>query len=290
MPTDNLTLQSPKIILDFAGHPFAGQLFLGRYHLARATEGLATHRHPGSIEICYLAKGVQVYEVGQRRYVMTGNDIYVTYPNEEHSTGDSPQEKGTLYWLQVGWPEPGQPFLTFTADYARPLLERLLAIPRRHFRANWNVQRLFEETLVVYFTQHGPLQEIALATVFVELLLEILRCSELAVEDSCPDDINRCLHYIEENITEQTTIEQLAELMNLSPSRFKAKFKEAVGIPPAEYCTRRKIERAKELLRDHDISITAIAYALGFSSSQYFATVFKRYTNQHPGGYRGASR
>lgn len=74
----------------------------------------------------------------------------------------SPQEKGTLYWLQVGFPEPGEAFLTFTEEYTRPLFERLLAIPNRHFRGSWEVQRLFEETLAVYFTQPGPLQEIAL--------------------------------------------------------------------------------------------------------------------------------
>jgi len=287
--TENLTLQSPRIMLDFAGHPFAGQLFLGRYHLAKATRGLATHQHIRSMEICYLAKGMQVYEVAERRYVMTGNDIYITYPDEAHSTGDFPQEKGTLYWVQVGFPDPGEGFLTLTAEYSLPLFEHLLAIPNRHFRGNWEVQRLFEETLAVYFTQPGPLQDIALSAHVIALLLEVLRCAELPDAGRCPDDINHCLTYIEEHIADHIAIGELADLMMLSLSRFKAKFKAAVGIPPAEYWLRRKIEHARHLLRTCDQPITNIAYTLGFSSSQYFATVFKRYTNIHPSKFRMAN-
>ncbi|HEY3377167.1 MAG TPA: helix-turn-helix transcriptional regulator, partial [Armatimonadota bacterium] len=84
-------------------------------------------------------------------------------------------------------------------------------------------------------------------------------------------------------------LDTLAELLNLSTSRFKAKFKLEVGIPPAEYIMRRRLDRAKTLLcAGH--SVTTTAYALGFPSSQYFATAFKRYTGQRPLDYLGTQR
>jgi AraC-like DNA-binding protein len=49
---------------------------------------------------------------------------------------------------------------------------------------------------------------------------------------------------------------------------------------------RRRIYRAKYLLREPDRPITAIALDLGFSSSQYFATVFKKLVGLTPGEYR----
>jgi AraC-like DNA-binding protein len=53
-------------------------------------------------------------------------------------------------------------------------------------------------------------------------------------------------------------------------------------MPPGEYLLRRKVRRAGELLAGGDVSVTEVAQALGFSSSQYFATVFRRYRHQRP--------
>ena len=66
-----------------------------------------------------------------------------------------------------------------------------------------------------------------------------------------------------------------------STSRFKVRFKEQVGLPPAEYAIRRKVERAREWLKQGK-SVTDVAFDLGFSTSQYFAITFKRITNQRP--------
>jgi AraC-like DNA-binding protein len=51
----------------------------------------------------------------------------------------------------------------------------------------------------------------------------------------------------------------------------------------------RKIEKSKELLEKEGASVTDVAYAVGFSSSQYFATVFKRCTNLKPSEWRSAA-
>jgi AraC-like DNA-binding protein len=53
-------------------------------------------------------------------------------------------------------------------------------------------------------------------------------------------------------------------------------------MPPHEYILRCKIDRAVAQLEAGERSITDIAYDLGFSSSQYFATVFKRFTRLNP--------
>ena len=75
-------------------------------------------------------------------------------------------------------------------------------------------------------------------------------------------------------------------VVNLSLSRFKTRFKHEVGVAPGGYIIMRKVEKAKELLGDRDRSITDIAFDLGFSSSQYFATVFKKLIGLTPSEYR----
>ena len=80
--------------------------------------------------------------------------------------------------------------------------------------------------------------------------------------------------------------QELAQASNYSLSRFKAKFKEELGITPAEYITLQKMDRAQMLLKTTDDSITDIAYQLGFSSSNYFCSVFKKTLSYSPAAYR----
>jgi AraC-like DNA-binding protein len=59
-----------------------------------------------------------------------------------------------------------------------------------------------------------------------------------------------------------------------------------MGMAPGAWYTRRRIERAQERLREGGRAITEVAHELGFSSSQHFATVFKRHTGLTPGAWR----
>ena len=75
-------------------------------------------------------------------------------------------------------------------------------------------------------------------------------------------------------------------MAHLSEGRFKTNFRLYTGLPPREYILRQKIKCAKRLLKEESLSITQISYQLGFSSSQYFSTVFKRFTTLSPIDYR----
>ena len=69
----------------------------------------------------------------------------------------------------------------------------------------------------------------------------------------------------------------MARAAGLSESALRAGMLRQCGMPPGEYILRAKIREAQRLLRE-GAGITGAAHALGFSSSQYFATVFKRFT------------
>ncbi len=92
--------------------------------------------------------------------------------------------------------------------------------------------------------------------------------------------MQRVLQHIDAHLADPIRVPELAEVARLSPSRLKARFKRELGVPPAEFWLRQKIERAAELLKTQ--SVTDVAFELGFSSSQYFATAFKRYTRLRP--------
>ena len=98
--------------------------------------------------------------------------------------------------------------------------------------------------------------------------------------------IQKSIEYIREHIHETIRLEELAGVSGYSLSRFKYKFKHEIGITPAEYITLQKIELAKTRLTQTDVSITELAYSLGFSTSNYFSSVFKKIISCTPREYR----
>ncbi len=86
---------------------------------------LPVHRHAGGWEICYLERGNQVFEVRDQTYRLRGGDVFLTFPDEPHSTGGSPSEPGVLYWLNVRRPAEGRTLLGWPRAESQMLLASL---------------------------------------------------------------------------------------------------------------------------------------------------------------------
>jgi AraC family transcriptional regulator len=102
--------------------------------------------------------------------------------------------------------------------------------------------------------------------------------------------VRRARDFIEEHVTEQISLSELARLTRLSPIHFCRAFKRSVGLPPHQYQLRRRIERSKTLLADPTHSVTSIALECGFSLPGSFATAFRKATGVTPSAFRRALR
>jgi AraC family transcriptional regulator len=96
----------------------------------------------------------------------------------------------------------------------------------------------------------------------------------------------RVAAYIEEHVADDIPLATLAELARLSRFHFSRSFKHSFGMPPHRYHAHRRIERAKQLLADRKLSVTAIALDTGFSDTSTFTAAFHRLTGQTPSCYR----
>lgn len=85
---------------------------------------------------------------------------------------------------------------------------------------------------------------------------------------------------------EEWPIPRLARVSGVSEAHFARSFKEAFGIPPHRYLLTRRIERARALLRDTDLSITEIAFQTGWNSLGTFGRTFRDVTGESPGELR----
>jgi AraC-like DNA-binding protein len=234
------------------------------------------------MEICFLVKGRQTYSVGGKIYSLRGGDVFVTFPDEVHSTGGLPQEKGVLYWMVLAVPKQGETFLGLPKSDGAALLRTLRRIPLRHFRGSWKMKEHLDSFTRLFHEPSNSLRACALANHAVAFLLEVVGCAQNPARRSSVRPLLPVLDHIQNHLGEPLGVPELARRSGLSAARFKVRFKAETGVPPGEYVQRARIEEARRRLAAKDATITRIAFDLGFSSSQYFATVFKRFTGKSP--------
>jgi AraC family transcriptional regulator len=92
--------------------------------------------------------------------------------------------------------------------------------------------------------------------------------------------------HIEDRLEENISLATLASLARLSQSHFSRAFKQSFGIPPHEYHTQRRIQKAKTLLVERDASVTEVGFALGYSHTSSFSIAFRKITGRSPREFR----
>jgi transcriptional regulator GlxA family with amidase domain len=102
-------------------------------------------------------------------------------------------------------------------------------------------------------------------------------------------DIER-IHFAEELLTRNlssppSTIE-LAKAIGVSRTKLYRGFNQLYGVSPMEYLRLKRIEKAGEMVKDKDLNMTQIAYALGYSSSSHFTKTFRDFFGMPPSHYR----
>lgn len=269
-------------ILDFRRLGLDAVRLLGRYHYAQARQELAVHSHGEMLEICYLESGRQTYVVNGREFPLVGGDVFLTFPGEHHGTGDHPETRGVLYWLLISVTEARRSFLNLPRNEGRQLLQRLLQAPRRSFRGRNTLQPTLRAILETHANTRNPLRVTDLRNRLLRLLLDVVASASESQPPAYSPQVRSLMDYVEASLEEPLPLAALAQQVGLSLPRLKSKFKQEVGVAPGDYIARRRVERAAQLLYETKNTVTEIALRLGFSSSQYFATVFKRYTLHSP--------
>ena len=275
-----------RTILDLSGLGIPHLRVLGRYRYLRAHPPLAAHEHPGMMEISYLARGTQTYWVGDGCYRMTGGDVFVTFPDEPHSTGPDPEHCGLMYWFLIELPKNPEGFLGLPEPLARAYWTGLQNFPHRHCCAGPRLQPILEKVFRAAEAPPGPMRIAKMHLALLEYLGELLDLAQGAPVRSLSKAIMGVLEHIEQNIEAPLAVDSLARAAGLSIPRFKARFRAETGFPPAGFVLRRRIERAGPLLASPDRSVLEVAMQVGFCSSQYFASAFRRITGLTPTAYR----
>ena len=95
----------------------------------------------------------------------------------------------------------------------------------------------------------------------------------------------RAKDLIDRDYAKELDVPALARAAHASPAHFSRGFKRAFGETPHQYLLKRRIERAKDLLRETDRSVTEVSLDVGFRSLGSFSTAFRELVGEPPRDY-----
>ena len=94
---------------------------------------------------------------------------------------------------------------------------------------------------------------------------------------------------MDRRFAEPLDLDQMAEHVGFSKFHFARSFKAAYGETPANYLTRRRVERAKDLLRSANLTVTEVCMMVGFSSLGSFSSRFSELVGMSPSAFQRAA-
>ncbi len=99
-------------------------------------------------------------------------------------------------------------------------------------------------------------------------------------------NLQEVLDYIDSYLEQNLSLNELADLVHISPYYFARLFKQSMGVAPHQYVTKCRIKKARQLLAQGNLSILDITQQVGFQSQSHFTTLFRRFLGVTPTKYR----
>ncbi len=257
--------------------------FIGRDSLRKAGAlGLHAHHHD-VMEICYVEKGVVWWWAGKKSYEVRGGQAFVVQPGEEHGGSHGNLNPCKLYWLGLSpWHAR---YLGLPAAEARRLQQGLRGLKSHCFDAAPGMAAAFEQILDGIAKPGGSLQA---RVGLLDLLLRVQRDGHAAGVHKQSTMVGAAVGLMESHLADPLPLPDLAKKLGWSESHLKHQFAAELGLSPADYYLRRRVRQACFHLEKTAMPVTEVGLATGFSSSQYFATAFKRITGLTPQAFRAA--
>jgi len=233
---------------------------------------------PDVYALYYVGEGKGVYTLDGAEFHAGEKDIFAMYPDTEIKCRADKDDPWTLCAV------------SFDGADARLLINAARFDPKAPVR---HLEDIVGEQVVALmagaYTFRGQeiystTQSTAILYALMSLLVKTASWDQNAMPPGWTGAIHfqRALSFINENYSQQITVEDIAAHVSLSRSRLHRIFLQQVFISPKQYLTEYRIREARTLLEKRHGSIKEIAFAVGFEDPLYFSNVFKQLTGKSP--------
>jgi AraC-like DNA-binding protein len=158
-------------------------------------------------------------------------------------------------------------------------------------------ERQLAALLAAELDQPGPHSRLYAESIALALTLQLVRNQDAAPIKLAPMrgglapwQLRRVFDYIEENLANDVSLSELAAIVDLSRAHFSRQFKTSTGLPPHRYQLALRIERAKNLLLQSNLSLKEVALSCGFFDQGHLSKSFRRLVGLSPGAWQRSRR
>jgi AraC-like DNA-binding protein len=247
------------------------------------------HSYADEVEIVRVLHGTSFVGINNQFIRIQKNECLVIFPGVTHNYFLKDNESCRMIDLVF---KPGDltGFPPVDLKNNLPFLHELLS-PRGEFMRfvdDGSLRSVLERILIQY-ERASPQTPMLLKAYYLELYLYLSKVvAESISETGRAQSLHvKCgLELMVNLFSTNLTVEQIAAEAGISARHFSRLFVKEVGMTVPDYLNLLRIRKAKELLLNTDMDITRIAYAVGYHSSQYFTTRFKRLEHVTPKGFR----
>jgi AraC family transcriptional regulator len=163
-----------------------------------------------------------------------------------------------------------------TWEYDDPLTWHLAGAIFKECESEARQGRLYAETAVTFLVLH-----------VARNLSNYARPANLRERGGLPPAIlRRVCEYMVSRLDDDVSLSEVASISGLSPGHFAFAFKQSMGIAPHAWLRRERVDTAKTLLRNRDLSVAAIATSVGFANQSAFGVAFRKETGLTPTAWR----
>lgn len=273
-------------------------LLLGRREVREASP-LGRHTHDDAYEFVLIEKGKAAWEVDGEDYDTGAGDVFYTRPGEVHNARYNVIEPCRFWWIQLREPDldpdaqrhdanrrhEAHRWLGLSQAEAAELAAAIESLPRVSAvtpeASKWMAQ------LSHSLKRTDPLALLEQRLLVLQFLMALVRGRPReAARSANAELVQKVTEAIEANLATRYTVEDLAALINMSPSHFHRIFRLETGLTPMAYAERLRCREACRRLEASDEPVTKIAADLGYATSQHFATVFRRIVGRSPTEWR----
>ncbi len=244
------------------------------------------HLHP-QIELAIASHGDCHYEVDGVRYDLKQGDCIFINAHHEHGTGFTPPAASIdIVYFRLNDFEDQDMSITAPALWSLLKMNDASCCVFRQHEIYKYVQHIIDE-----FNSKRPFYNMFVKADVFSILGILYREQQLnppsgSVSGTALKKFTPLLDYINDHYQDKITLDVAAQILNFNKSYFSRMFKEATGRSFTEYLNEFRINRSVAYLTSGNHTITEISEMLGFSTTSYFTTVFRRYYKCTPTEFR----
>lgn len=269
----------------------------------RQNWGLDWHRNEG-IEFTMLSNGELPFSLEEKDYLLQPGDLTVTRPWQPHRVGNPNIGINKLYFiiLDVGVRKPHQDWkwpswIVLRNEDLEDLTLMLRQNEQHVLKATPEIRDCLEKIgrAVMESRKTNTISKITISlNEFLLSLLEMFRNYSLPLNKSLTStqrSVKLFLTDLKNELATPWTVHIMADECGVGVTSFEYYCKQITNMTPMQYLQRLRVEKASDMLRaDLRANVLEIALDCGFSSSQYFASCFKKITGLTPSDYRSDIR